>query len=392
MHEQIKVHVVKYPDRANLVMRYVDPDSGKHVARSAKTSNQRQAEREAAKWEADLREGRYEKRQRITWQEFREQFERDYLDGLKVGTAGCYEATLNVFESMMRPGKLAELTTPKLTAFATMLRDQGRKPATVARHLRTLKVACRWAHRQGLLLKLPQFTMPKYAKGMRGRPITLEEFERMLTATPKVMGRKAAPSWKFLLRGLWTSGLRLGESLALSWVEAPGAIVADLGGRRPMLRIPAESEKGNTHRLLPMAPEFAELLQTVPVDARTGWVFRPLAKTGEPAARTRWAIGSRVAAIGAKAGVVVGQHEKPGEDGKPQTANEFASAHDLRRSFGFRWSRRVMPMILRELMRHETVETTLRYYVGTNAEATADELWRVVGDAKASEELSAANR
>ena len=34
-----------------------------------------------------------------------------------------------------------------------------------------------------------------------------------------------------------------------------------------------------------------------------------------------------------------------------------------------------MPAQLRELMRHESIETTLRYYVGTNAERTADACW-----------------
>jgi integrase len=32
----------------------------------------------------------------------------------------------------------------------------------------------------------------------------------------------------------------------------------------------------------------------------------------------------------------------------------------------------------RELMRHESIETTMKYYVGVNAEATADELWRAI--------------
>ena len=30
-------------------------------------------------------------------------------------------------------------------------------------------------------------------------------------------------------------------------------------------------------------------------------------------------------------------------------------------------------------MRHESIETTMRYYVGVNAEATADELWSAPG-------------
>lgn len=54
---------------------------------------------------------------------------------------------------------------------------------------------------------------------------------------------------------------------------------------------------------------------------------------------------------------------------------KYASAHDLRRAFGERWAARIMPAQLRELMRHESIETTLRYYVGTNAERTADACW-----------------
>ena len=38
-----------------------------------------------------------------------------------------------------------------------------------------------------------------------------------------------------------------------------------------------------------------------------------------------------------------------------------------------------MPTVLRELMRHETIQTTMQYYVGINAEATADELWNALG-------------
>lgn len=34
-----------------------------------------------------------------------------------------------------------------------------------------------------------------------------------------------------------------------------------------------------------------------------------------------------------------------------------------------------MPAILQEIMRHESIETTLRFYVGRNAEAAADVLW-----------------
>ena len=52
-----------------------------------------------------------------------------------------------------------------------------------------------------------------------------------------------------------------------------------------------------------------------------------------------------------------------------------ASAHDPRRAFGERWASRLMPAQLMELMRHETIETTLSYHVGRNAERTAAILW-----------------
>ena len=54
---------------------------------------------------------------------------------------------------------------------------------------------------------------------------------------------------------------------------------------------------------------------------------------------------------------------------------KFASAHDLRRAFGERWATRVMPQVLRELMRHENINTTMKYYVGRNAQRTAEALW-----------------
>ncbi len=97
-----------------------------------------------------------------------------------------------------------------------------------------------------------------------------------------MVGEAAAGSWKFYLRGLDASGLRLSESLALRWDDAPGAIVVDYSGRHPMLRIPAEAEKGDTRQLLPMAPEFAELLNKVPVEDRRGRVFQPLNKDALP--------------------------------------------------------------------------------------------------------------
>jgi len=65
--------------------------------------------------------------------------------------------------------------------------------------------------------------------------------------------------------------------------------------------------------------------------------------------------------IGKAAGIKVYINPKDPEKVK------YASAHDLRRAFGERWAARLMPAQLKELMRHESIETTLRFYVGTDA-------------------------
>ncbi|HEY4232271.1 MAG TPA: tyrosine-type recombinase/integrase, partial [Lacipirellulaceae bacterium] len=209
------------------------------------------------------------------------------------------------------------------------------------------------------------------SKIMRGRPITLEEFERMLAAVPAIVENTAANSWNFYLRGLWASGLRLSESLTLRWDNAPGGIVVDLDGRRPMLRIPAAAQKANRDTLLPITPDFAALLQSVPEGQRRGRVFKLLALDGTLLPATRRLVGPTVSTIGEKAGVVVDERMVGGK-----TVRKFASAHDLRRAFGQRWAAKVMPNVLRELMRHTDIGTTMKFYVGQNAETTADAVWK----------------
>ncbi len=83
---EIKVHVVKYPDRKNLVMRYVCPATGKPVARTTGTTKAKEAAKVAAKWEAELQEGRYFKTCKMTWAEFRENHEQIFQANIAAET------------------------------------------------------------------------------------------------------------------------------------------------------------------------------------------------------------------------------------------------------------------------------------------------------------------
>jgi integrase len=39
----------------------------------------------------------------------------------------------------------------------------------------------------------------------------------------------------------------------------------------------------------------------------------------------------------------------------------YATAHDLRRTFGTRCAKRLMPAVVKDLMRHSSVSTTMSY-------------------------------
>ena len=58
---------------------------------------------------------------------------------------------------------------------------------------------------------------------------------------------------------------------------------------------------------------------------------------------------------------------------------KFASSYDFRRSFGTRWAAKVMPAMLKTLMRHASVETTMKYYVDQQADDVAAQLWAIEG-------------
>jgi integrase len=170
------------------------------------------------------------------------------------------------------------------------------------------------------------------------------------------------------------AALEIGEALELSWDRDDKLRIDLQPGEHPMMRIPRELEKGNQDRLLPLAPEFAEFLMETPMDKRMGFVFNPLPRS--PRAK-RLGVGRAIrtiADIGRKAGVKVNTDHAGNV--------KYASAHDLRRSFGLRWASRVMPQVLMELMRHESIDTTLRYYVGRNAQSTAAVLWEAHKAAK----------
>lgn len=363
-----RVKVLWVKRRGSFYLRWREPGTDRWCERSAETAVRREADRAAARLEDDLLNRSRLHLGGMAWADFYVRFLQQHLPTLSERTAPGYVTALQSYESIMRPDALRSITAASITAWLTKLRDGTRTESTIEGYLRHLRSAIRWAHRMGWLDQLPRFPSVARAKtgsrgrAMKGRPLTDAEFQAMLEKLPEVVGAERAGEWSFALRGLWWSGLRLDEAIGLSW-DDPRSIRADMSPERPVLRIPSEAEKGRRDRVLPMAPEFAELLQGVPPEQRTGRVFAWPRQRDLVADATLWWVSKMISAVGKAAGIEVA----PGK---------WASAHDFRRSFGTRWARRVLPQILQTLMRHESLETTLRYYVDLDADTTARDIWR----------------
>ena len=385
MSDEIRVSIASYGAGRCLMMTYKDPITGKKIAKTSGTTDRTQAERAAAVWQDELNSGRYQAPSRLTWADFRKRYESEKLAGLAPKTRETAGEALDYLEKIINPDRLTKLTATAMSRFQSELRKPRErirggkkiiKPAmkdtTIARHLRHVRAALSWAVSMGLLPKVPEVHMPKRVKGqtlMRGRAIAGEEFDRMVAAVPKVQPDGAA-AWVHYLTGLWLSGLRLEESIALSW-DQDAPFYADLTGRRPSFRIYGEAQKSGRDEVLPMTPDFAQFLAETPEAERVGPVFKlPALRNGQP--KHPREIGRIVSVIGRMAGVVVNK-----ADGK------FASAHDLRRAFGTRWAKRVMPAVLRRLMRHASIGTTMGYYVDLDSADVADQLWASYGNTPA---------
>ena len=415
--KRIHVSVVHYSGCRNLVLRYDDPVSGKTISSTTyrdpqtgeetkTTSNRKFARKLAAMLEADINSGRVQGRHAITWEQFRLRYESEHVPSLAPRSGDGIQTLFRAIERILpkvATGRLADLNGEAVSHFQSVLRDGKRSEDTIAGYLASLRAALNWAHDQGMIREVPKIKRPRRAKKAgrgtksKGRPVTAEEFDRLLAKVPaaladwrrrkreverKARGKPAGAtpadsipvevspaavaSWRHYLRGLWLSGLRLAESFQLFW-DRSDRLCVELDGRRPMLRIPAELEKGNRDRLLPITPDFAAFLLETPEHERHGRVFKPIMPSGNVATDDR--AGRLVSIIGELARVVVHTDARTGKV-------KYASAHDLRRSFGTRWAKRVMPAVLQKLMRHESIDTTLRYYVELDADNLADDLYR----------------
>lgn len=356
----LRYKILRRSNRTNLVVRWFDERSNCWREKTLPVTRRREAEQIAE--EVVVREqNRLLAAGATSWDLFRVRYEEEH--GPTVSSLSIWKTAAKRFEEICSPSDITTISKSTFSIFESGLRKRGLQEESVRTYMKYIRAALNWASDLELIPKAPKVKLPRRTRGklMKGRPITGEEFDRMMEAA------KAHPTFKPLLEGLWLSGLRLGESLNLWWDRDDRICIENIDGKRPVMRIPAHMQKSRRETINPLTPDFVGFLRKL--DHRTGPVFDPRGKLGR-SIRTTDYVSRLICSLGKSAKIVANRD--------PITDRvKWASAHDLRRSFGRRWSQKVMPAVLKDLMRHERIETTLLYYVGEDAEQISDLLWNL---------------
>jgi integrase len=314
---------------------FVDALSGREKTRSARTRDRREAERAAARWEAELATGGASKGN--GWHHARQAFSAYIATDKAVSTQASYLRALDLFEEYVgAPRDLMAITPVVLDGFSAKLAKRDTSPATRAKHLRGLRVFLRYCESRGLMPRAPKVPMPKGASKpkAKGEPIDEKQFEQLLAALPE--------SWRVYTRGLWLSGLRTSEAIALHWTDGP--VRLDLPGRR--IHFEAAGQKARRDESMPLVADLVAFFEALPY--REGPVLRCPAKD---AATVSQAFAAGRASL-----------------------DFFVTPNDLRRSFGTRWAPFLNHIELQTIMRHKDIATTLGYYARIKATDLADSI------------------
>ncbi len=361
MSDEIRVRVIGPKDRPCYQLRAF---RGRRCIKTKSTTientgrkrEKTAADREAAVWEDELRSGRYQDPSKITWEEF----EDAYLDAMEADgkakkTLQLIHTTFQFAHDILHPNYLRDVTTERLNHWKKEL-GKGRSQTTVGIYSRHLRAALRWAADNELMPEAPKIKVPK-SSGSKGDPVTHEEHGAILAHVEGVVQPSYVDAWRFFLRGLWYSGLRVGEALSLSWEPLNPVAVIARPGEEPVLRFQPKGHKARRAETTPIAPDFADMLLAVPEDRREGKVFRP------------WH-GAQSIGVN-RVGVLFRRITE--EAGVPHV-----NLHDYRRAFGTRMvmEEEVTVFELMKLMRHRDIKTTLKFYLHLDAQAITGNLRR----------------
>ncbi len=348
------VRVRHRPDREHLQLAFTDPLTGRTLTKSAGSSKPKDAERAAAVWELELSQ-----RSGLTttgWDIFRSRFEDEHLETVGQGTAKQYMYALDRFAQIIgRPRDINLINGSTMSQFAAQLRKSGLSTDSVGSKLRHVKSALGWAAKIGMIQSAPNVSLPPRS-GSRGRSLSLPEVIRFFQTIRQVVPVEHQTAMVTLIKILWLGGFRLAEALTVSFENPP--IRIGLDDATPAIHWSCGGQKSKREEVTCLPPDLYRFL----LKQRSS---QPSSIQVIETDLSRRQIQNYLTLIGRQSGIMV-------------SPTKHATAHDFRRTFGTRTALRVHPFVLKHLMRHKDIQTTMRYYLSLDSDEIGRQLWKNV--------------
>lgn len=343
MSNRVVVWVQEFRGRKFLNLQWHDPHTGERKTRTTGTADPAAADQQRADLEYQLNHGLYGVQSKLSWERFREMFQREYAANLRPSSQERFDVVFAVFEQATHPRLLRAITERTLSAFVQGMRERkqrtgkvGLAPITQRNYLIALKTALGWAVHQKLIQAMPSFPSIKVPK-KKPQPIPAEAFERLLAVAPDVW-------WRAYLNCGWWGGLRLSEARHLHWERSETFPWFDAENNRVIL--PAAFAKSDEDQSVPLHSTLRSALDGLPRTEARLFPFR--SSTGR--LMNRHDICRKVRAMARRAGVKL-------------------TFHSLRKGFGCRVAKQLgkgNAPILHSLMRHSSMQITMDYYASVD--------------------------
>lgn len=384
MHD-FKVRIVNPKDRKNPEIRWTEPD-GKIGRISAGASDKKSVQLKLEEVKAKLLLGATVDNQRsrkrsakattgenTPWTTLSHNYRNLKLVHDRETTINSESPRLDCFDRILGETPIVEIATkPKLSKIKQqLLKGQGslsgkvRTKSNVNTYLRVIRTVLNWAHKdQGILdapVSIQMLKVDNDEGEAKGRPITEAEFDLMLEASETVCPCRTEET-KLLLKGIYYSGLRLDEAMNFTLSDR-SRIHIDETPSGVVIVFPAAKHKKARRSTIATIPDFQHLIASLPNDRKDGFVFRPAMQNGRKGRPQAKCVGRTIIKIGEEANIVVND------------SGSFAGAHSLRRGFAQRMADLGMvPKDLMDIMRHSSIETTMKYYTSKNAAAANERI------------------
>ena len=365
----ITYKVIKYTSRPYYVVRWRNgPPASPRGEKSTGCKSRRKATEWAIRFIGTMQaEGSPES---VGWGAFRSLYEESQLVHLK--SAASYRTVLNTVESIIAPRTVDDLTSEAIEAWQRTLVARGKSSATVASYSKHLRAVLKWAENRQVVDRSPIIKAGD-TNQMRGRPLSLEEVERMLWAATKLLGNAGSQPVQRVIRAALFIGLRRTEFFRCYWDRDDMIMPSGLTGGTPSIHFPAATHKRGQDATIALSPDAVEMFCETPKRQRSGLIFLPIRGIRKQIT-TPDGLGRLIAAVGERAKVITQNDPVTGQ-------KRYATMHDLRRTLGTRLAQEesLTPAEVMSQMRHRSIETTMKNYFRADVAKTARKFLKIKG-------------